>query len=146
MPTHTAPWPIVARTGEKKQRPICSLMQKLQWHGVRQPWPRWMEQGSRQIPRLQPCFPKCGCSLCMMAWPTGHHKPPCRAHPIHTENTNQEIIYRPELYRNHCVCCCCGNGDVEQALGLQRRRRPGKAVDFHPGSPGSHTLSGVTQE
>lgn len=40
----------------------------------------------------------------------GHHKPPCRAHPIHTENIDLGIIYRPERYRNQCVCCCCGNG------------------------------------
>lgn len=114
---------------------------------MRPPLPTWTEQGYGQTRRLQPGFPEHR-FLCTMAWPMGHHEPPCRAHLVHATETDLEIIYRPELYRNHCVCCCCGNRDVEQALGLQGPRSPGKAVRFHPGSQpyGSRSPTGVTQE
>lgn len=109
---------------------------------MRPPRPSWTEHGFRQTHRLPPCFRtpphQHGCFLRMMAWPTGHHEPPCRAHLVHTEETDLEIIYRPELHRNHCVCCCCGNGDVARALGLQGPRRPGRQSISTLGGP-AHT-------
>lgn len=95
--------------------------------------PGWMEQTFRQTHGLRPRLPECGHFLWMVALPAGHHELPCPTHPVHTTTTDLEIIYRPELHRNHCVCRCCGNGDVERAPGLKGPWR--QAVSFHLGSP-----------
>ena len=47
-----------------------------------------------------------------------------RSPPVPTPTTDLDIIYRPELHGNHCVCCCCGNG--------MRSGRQAKAADVYP--------------
>lgn len=79
-------------------------------------------------------LPQAWHGLWTVARPTSHQEPPFGAHPIHLAKTDLEIIYRSELHRNHCVCCCHGNGDVAGAPGSQAFQgpwRPARAVDFY---------------